>query len=179
MLSAAINVVAPTAEPIELQDAKRFLRIDGDSLDGDVAMLIGAARGDIEDMTGLRLVEQTVEVRADAFSDFAHLEVGPVVAVAEIRYLDQQGAPQVLEPARYELTGAGLDRGIFAATGATLPQMRTGRGAIVAKLLVGYGGDGDALPQNLRWAMLASIRGKFEDKPVDLVPLLVNARIGG
>lgn len=179
MLSAAITVSAPAAEPIEREDAKRFLRIDSDSLDGDVDVLIGAARGDIEDMTGLRLVEQTVEVRADAFSDFAHLEVGPVVAVAEIRYIDPQGAPQVLAPALYELTGAGLDRGIFAAIGASLPQMRTGRGAIVAKLLVGYGGDGDALPQNLRWAMLASIRGKFEDKPVDLVPLLVNARIGG
>lgn len=179
MLSAAITVDALAAEPIGLEDAKRFLRLDGDSLNGDVEMLIGAARGDIEDMTGLRLVEQTVEVRADAFSDFAHLEVGPVVRVVEIRYVDAQGVPQVLEPARYELTGAGLDRAIFAAIGASLPQMRTGRGAIVAKLLVGYGGEGDALPQNLRWAMLAAIRGKFEDRPVDLAPLLVNARIGG
>lgn len=179
MLSAAITVSAPAAEPIEREDAKRFLRIDGNSLDGDVDMLIGAARGDIEDITGLRLVEQAVEVRADAFSDFAHLEVGPVVRVVEIRYIDPQGAPQVLAPALYELTGAGLDRGIFVAIGATLPAMRTSRGAIVARLLVGYGGAGDALPQNLRWAMLAAIRGKFEDKAVDLAPLLVNARIGG
>ncbi len=179
MLSAAITIGTPPAEPIEREDAKRFLRLDGDNLDGDVDMLIGAARRDIEDMTGLRLVEQTVEVRADTFSDFAHLEVGPVIRIEEIRYVDHDRQPQVLPPASYELTGAGLDRAIFAAIGATLPAMRTGRGAIVARLLVGYGGEGEALPQNLRWAMLASIRGKFEDKAVDLAPLLVNARIGG
>lgn len=179
MLSAAITVIPPTAEPIAREDAKRFLRIDGDSLDGDVDMLIGAARADIEDITGQRLVEQTVGVLADAFIDFAHLEVGPVIRVAQIRYFDQAGASQVLPPALYELTGAGLDRGIFAAIGAVLPAMRTGRGAIVAQLVVGYGGAGAPLPQNLRWAMLAAVRGKFEDKPVDLAPLLVNARIGG
>lgn len=178
MLGEAVTVVAPASEPLTIEDAKRFLRIDTDSLDQDVAMLIGAARGDIEDITGQRLVEQTVEIGADSFADLAHLTVGPVQNVVEIRYVDLAGGRHILPTASYDLVGAGLERGIVPAIGAALPPMRSGRGAIVARLLVGYGAQ-DPLPTKLRWALLAVVRGKFEEKPVDLGPMLVNARIYG
>ncbi|TCP33270.1 hypothetical protein [Sphingomonas sp. BK235] len=177
MLSEAVTVVSPAAEPVALADAKRFLRVDGDSLDLDVGMLVGAAGLEIEQMTGQRMVEQTVEVRADCFADLSHLEVAPVKRVAEIRYLDPAGVSQVLSPASYDLVGAGtLEGGIVRAIGAALPPIMARKGAIVVRLVVGY--EVGKLPPSLRWAVLALTRGKFEEKAVDLGPLLANQRVG-
>ncbi len=174
MLSAAVLVSpAPIPEPITVADAKRFLRIDTDSLDGDVAMLVGAARGDIEDATGLRLIEQLVEIGADEMADLAHLPIGPVSEVVQMRYRDASGTEQLLDPAAYVLTGAGLECGIAAR--ASLPLML--RGSIVARLKVGFG-DATKIPATLRWAILALVRGKFEDRAVDIEPLIVNLRVG-
>ncbi|KTT72623.1 head-tail connector protein [Sphingomonas endophytica] len=178
MLSEAVTVAAAVAEPIARADVKRFLRIDGDSLDLDVDMLIAAARSDVEQATGLRLVEQTVEIQADTFGDLDFLPIGPVQSIAEIRYRDLSGAWATLSPASYDLVGAGLERGIAPARGVVLPPTLAGRGVITARLVVGYGGVVGPMPVSLRWAMLALARGKFEDRAVDIFPLISGTRIG-
>lgn len=176
MLSAPVLITPPAIAPLTLDEVKDFLRRDDTSLDGPLQIMIDASIGELETTTSLRLIEQTVDVRADAFADLAALNVGPISAVTELRYRDPSGVEQMVDPASYYLAGTELERGIERVPGFTLPRSQARRGAITARLAVGYGTDLD-VPQQLRWALFALIRGKFEDRTVDIEPLIVNHRI--
>lgn len=177
MLSDAITIGEPANGPLALADAKSFLRVDGAALDTEIAIMVAAAHEDVEARTSLRLIDQVVELRAESFVDLEHLTVGPVQSVEEIRYVDASGVEQLLDAARYRLTGAGLDRGIVGVRRGALPSIPTAPDAIVVSLRVGYGADATAVPQRLRWAMLMLIKAAFDDEKVDIEPQLVNLRI--
>jgi hypothetical protein len=93
--------------------------------------------------------------------------VGPIVSVTEIRV---DGV--VIDAARYRLTGIGLARGIVPADGESISGTN-----VVVTAIAGYADAPADVPANLRWAVLALLRGKFEDRPVDIDPLIVNDRI--
>lgn len=174
MIGATVTIVAPAREPIDLEAVKRFLRIDGNAQDDDVSLLIQAARSDLERITGQRLLDQVVRVEADSFDDLDLLPVGPVKSIKAVTY-GTPGATTTVDPASVYLTGLGLERGIAAVPGYRLP--RTVPGQILVDLNVGYGADPSAVPANLRHALFVLIRSRFDDRPVDVEPMLVNDRI--
>jgi len=175
MLSAPVTIEAPEALPIELEEAKLFLKLDGDALDDDIGDGLAAAIAEAEQITGTRLGDQLVAIGADAFSDLATLNVGPVLSISEIRYQDRAGAEQLLDAAVYELSGLGLARGIRLQAGAAWPAVRAGTGMIVVTLRAGY--DDATLPADVRRAVLQQLRARFDGTPADLPTLLVNHRI--
>jgi uncharacterized phiE125 gp8 family phage protein len=174
MIGSTVTIVAPTREPVDLEAAKRFLRIDGSAQDDDVSLLIQAAREDLERITGQRLLDQVVRLQADSFDELDQLPVGPVKSIRAVAY-GTPGATTTIDPASVYLTGLGLERGIAAVPGYRLP--RTVSGPILVDLNVGYGADPSAVPANLRLALFVLIRSRFDDRQVDIEPLLVNDRI--
>lgn len=177
MLSEAITTIPPAVEWISIDDAKQFLRIDGESLDLEVELMIGAARADLELATGQRLIEQEVRVLADNFGDLNHLQVGPVISIAEITYQEPAGATRTLDPAAYELFGAGLERGIRRSVDRTWPATRAASGVVAVTLKVGHGASSTAIPQQLRFALFSLLRSKFTGSPALIDRLIVNDRI--
>jgi uncharacterized phiE125 gp8 family phage protein len=175
LLGAPVLVTAPTAELITIDQAKAFLRVDGHEQDVEIGMLAAAAVGDVEDDTGLRLLNQTVKVTADSFEDLAHLRVGPVRAIASISYRDAGGNDQVLAPERFELFGGPFEQGV-RAVGSSWPAIGAGGALIEVGLDVGYGDTAAEVPAKLRFAAFAKLRGKFEDVEVDVEPLIANHR---
>lgn len=176
MLSAPTVITAPEEEPVTLAEGKLLLRLDAASFDDDVRRRIAAARADVEQATGTRLITQTVEILADSFADLAHLQVGPVQSIAAITYQDAAGLTHTLDPTNYELFGAGLERGIRLKVGGRWPGIRAVEGAIAVRLVVGYGAAAD-VPPNVRIALLALVQGGFEGVPVSIDTLIVNDRI--
>jgi len=179
MWQLPITVTPAAAEPILLADAKEYLRIDaGDTgFDSELAVHISSARERAEVTTGTRLITQVVEVRADSFADLAHLPIGPVQTLDEIRYLDSAGAEQLLDPLLYELQGAELNRAVAPAIGTSWPSAYVRAGAVRVVLTVGYGDDGAAVPPAIMIAMLREIRAVFDDTSFDIEPLLRSFRI--
>jgi uncharacterized phiE125 gp8 family phage protein len=175
MLSAPVIVTPPAELAMTGAEARLFLRVDGNALDAEIDLIVGAAIEDIEATTGTRLIQQTVQVRADTFADLEHLHIGPVSAIAAMSYRDAAGVKQDIDPDALELTGADLDRGIEPI--GAWPSGKASK--ISVDLVVGYGETGADVPTQLRWAILALIRGKFEDRFVDIEPLIVNRRING
>ncbi len=163
-----------------LAAAKEYLVIEDDALDGTIEGFITAAAGKIEDTTSTRLVEQTVELLADSFSDLSLLPIGPVLEVAELTYLDPNGAEQPLENSDFELFGAGLERGIRPAFGQRWPSAAKCKGAVRVVVSVGY----EALPMPLWLAILQMVGAMFANReepggvpvPIDA---LVNHRVWG
>lgn len=152
------TVTAPAGEPITLAAAKEFVSIEDDTFDSLIETFIAGARGHIEAMTGTRLVPQTVELRADAWDDFARLPIGPVSAITSIHYLDVDGIEQLLDPGDAELFGEGLQQAIVRAIDvADWPPIRQRKGALRVRLVVGYAD----LPSPLRIAMLTMTADQF------------------
>lgn len=175
MLGAPVTLVAPAGEVITLAQAKTFLRMDGAEQDLEIGIMAAAAVEDVEEQTGLRLLNQTVKVGADRFEDLAHFRVGPIRSVTSIAYRDVAGADQVLAPNRYELFGAPFEQGI-RSTGQAWPAAAAGDGMIQVTLEVGHGALAEDVPAKLRLAAFALLRGKFEDVEVNIEPLITNAR---
>lgn len=158
--SAAVTTAEPAAEPITVDQAKEFVSIDAGEAEFDTLLtsFIAAARGYLQSVTGTRLVEQTVELQADSWSDLAHLPIGPVTDIASIKYDDVDGIEQTLAAAVYELTGAGLERGIRLKVGQSWPTDKRGvSGAIRVALTVGY----ETLPPELETALLLMVSDQF------------------
>lgn len=154
------TVTAPETEPVSLAEVKEFVSIDADIGEFDVLLtsFIEAARGQVEAVTGTRLVEQTVALQADCWSDLLCLPIGEVTAIGSVNYKDLDGTLQTVDPAVYELAGTGLTRGIRPAVGQRWPSgVRGVSGAISVELVVGY----ELLPPQVRAALLLMVSDQF------------------
>lgn len=175
MFGAPITVTPPAGELIALDRAKSFLRVDGTELDVEIGMVAAAAVQDLEDMTGLRLLNQRVSVTADGFADLARFQVGPIRAIASIAYRDPAGTEQLLAAERYALAGAALEQGA-TPVGGPWPATRAEPRAITVTLDVGYGAAEADVPAKLKFAAFALMRAKYEQEAVDVGPLIANHR---
>lgn len=177
MLRAPATITAPAAEPVAIETAREFVGAEGTALDGRLDAAIGMARASLEKMTGLRLIDQVVEVTADRFEDLAAVNVAPVQAVVSITYLDPVGEEHTLDEDAYELIGAEIDWAILPVAGRRWPAVH-GRGrAVRARLAVGFGTTGAAVPRDLGWALLTLIRSGVDDEVADVSSLIANWRL--
>ena len=158
--SPAITVAEPIGEPISVDQAKEFVSIEADVSEFDLLLgsFIEAARGQVEAVTGTRLVGQTIELLADEWRDLLALPIGPASDIVSISYDDVHGNGQTLDAAVYELTGAGLARGIRPKVGHGWPTgLRRSGGVIRVRLTVGYA----TLPPSIKAALLLMVSDQF------------------
>ncbi|MBB4152907.1 putative phiE125 gp8 family phage protein [Sphingomonas jinjuensis] len=172
MLTAATTIVPPAAEPITAERLRNFLRLDTNALDYELELIAAASREDVEATTGLRLITQTVRIQADDFTDLERLDVAPVQSIAALTFRNASGVDQDIA-SLVELTGAGLSRGIATRSAGWPPSASR----IAVNLVVGFGASAADVPANLRHAIFAIARGRFENKPADIEPLVVNYRL--
>lgn len=95
------TVVAPTVEPITLQDAYWHLNIDttgtspvSDHDDWLEMIGIPGARAWCESYQGVTIAQQTLELTTDRFpcdDDFIELPYGPVQSIESVKYIDEEG----------------------------------------------------------------------------------------
>lgn len=150
MWASPITLTPPAAEPVTLAEAKEFIVVEDSAADTLISSFIAAARAHVEAVTGTRLVEQVLELRASCFADLERLPIGPVIDVAAIKYDDMDGVEQTLEVEAYELFGAGLEQGIRPVFGGAWPVATYRKGAVRVTVTVGY----ETLPEPLWLAML-------------------------
>lgn len=163
MWSAPVTVAPPDSEPLTLAIVKEFLAIEADETlhDAKLGRFIAAARSQAEAITGTFMVPQTVLVTASDWSDLARLPIGPVTGLVSIEWQDVAGTLQSVTVEDYELTGAGLQRGIWPTLGNFFPSgLRRCEDAIRVTLEVGY----DELPAALETAMLIMVADQFAQR---------------
>lgn len=111
-----ISVTPPTAEPIDLADAKLHLRVNFSTDDSLVSAWISAARDYAENFTRKQICTARWKQVMDAFpygygssygnpysrpDSTIYLERGPVLQVVSINYTDTQGVTQTVPAANY------------------------------------------------------------------------------
>jgi uncharacterized phiE125 gp8 family phage protein len=94
----------PTEEPVTIDEAKAYLRADGNEDDALIGSLITAARESVESSCERALMPQVWTERQVTFPAGIELRGGLVDEVTSVKYLDANGVQQTLDPTAYRLS---------------------------------------------------------------------------
>ncbi len=182
-LSYATNG-APAAEPLTTAEAKRHLRLAADFTDDDtdIASYVKAAREWVEECGDVALINQTLELRLDAFpgqgQDLraqAHWDRSrdryaifvpraPLASVTSIVYLDTDGASQTLSASLYQVDTKTMPGRIAPAFAQAWPSVREQMAPVVVTYVAGYGAASTAVPESFRSLIRLLVAHQYENR---------------
>lgn len=161
------QTAAPSDEPLTLEEAKLYLRVDADLTNDDdlITALIIAAREQAEKVTGRQLVTATWLLTLESFYDRAWCYcdpcLGDVVQIpkppldgdsVEVTYIDAGGDEQTLDAADYIVDAARQPGIITPVYGLVWPVTRRHPAAVTVSFDAGFGSDAD-VPEGIKIAM--------------------------
>jgi uncharacterized phiE125 gp8 family phage protein len=128
-----------------------------------LAMLITAARRVAERDTGRALITQTWELVLDAFPcKEIELDLLPVQSIASVKYYDENGDLQTVDPAEYVLdTEALLSGWVLPSDGNSWPATRRVANAVAVRFAAGYGAAGASVPAEIRSWICAQVAAAY------------------
>ncbi|HTJ56998.1 MAG TPA: phage head-tail connector protein [Devosiaceae bacterium] len=155
----------PAAEPVTLDEAKVFLRLDAADEDALVATLITAARVHVESITGRALLPQGWRLVLDRWpaDGLVKLPVGPLQSLTAMTSYDDAGTPTSLPVNDVLIAANASPPQLFLPPGFGTPMLRLRQG-IEIDYLAGYGTDPADVPAPLRQALLALVAYWFENR---------------
>lgn len=157
------RTVAPTLEPMTLQEAKDHLKVDTTDEDSLIEPLITAVRQHVEGRDGWlgrALLTQTWEWRLDRFptgrswKDALRVPLPPLQSVTSIQYVDTAGATQTWSPSLYNVSTYSQPGRIAPAFGQVFPSTQTVIDAVTVTFVAGYG----ANPEDIPGPILAALK---------------------
>lgn len=144
-------ITAPTEFPISTDEAKLACRFDPVDLDDDINAMIADATRLAEHELSLCVMAQTWELALEAFPQSFELTRVPVASVTSIKYVDNTGVLQTLDPAAYTLDNAsahGAAR-VVPAYGTSWPVTRAQINAVMVRYVAGYP-DAASVPSQIK-----------------------------
>lgn len=171
------DLTPPSAEPINLDYAKIFLRVDTASEDALIADLIVSARMRVEQMIRASLITRRHVYATDKLSDAGlYINHGPVTAVHEVRAVNKEGEETILAPTDYRVDLRSVPARICLVS----PRRFCDYGAqsVEAELDAGYGAAASDVPMPLRQAVMLLLAQSYEHRDKDSyppVPMMVDA----
>ncbi len=151
------TLAAPAVEPVGLAEAKDYLRLGFDGEDGLIADLVAAARGRIEALAGLALIERTLRVTLGCWPNgmverrSMRLPVRPAGALVAVRVFDAQGASEDVSD-RFRIDGGRAARLIWTEGAFAWPGRRWD--GVEIDYVAGFGAAADDVASGLRLAVL-------------------------
>jgi uncharacterized phiE125 gp8 family phage protein len=180
---SATLLTAPAAEPLLVDDARAFLRVEHDDDDAVIAALIAAARSHVEALTRLGLITQTWRIMRDCWPGDGRIKprLGPLQSVSAARVYDEAGIARSIDASHFVVDRAA---GVIASPGWSLPQPGRAVAGIELDVVVGFGAGASDVPQVLLQAIRMLIAHWYENRgliaigsSVAMMPPSVNAMI--
>jgi len=154
-------------EPISLQEAKDWLRIDHSDEDALLSALITSATLSAESFTGRAIMSQSFRLNLDCFPEIITLPMAPLISVTSVKYLDESGVLQTMNSADYEVDSASFPARIVPAYATSWPTHRHTINSVRVEFVAGYGESQSDVPQTIRDAILVSVTDRFEHRGSD------------
>jgi uncharacterized phiE125 gp8 family phage protein len=170
-----VQSVAPILLPLDLVSVANYLRTDPDE-DGDaLEQLIAQAAAEVERLTGRVCLASTYRLQQ---SDWTEIPAGPhwaspsreprprtlelprtpLIAVTSVKYYDQDGTQQTLDPSRY-IVCPDLEPGlIYLNADLSWPTLQVRPDAVQVIFTAGHSTTVAAVPALLKQAMLLLCR---------------------
>jgi uncharacterized phiE125 gp8 family phage protein len=162
---SAMLLSGPAAEPLTLDEAKAFLRVEHDDDDDVVAALIAGARLHVEAQTRRALIAQTWRLVLHCWPSDGRVPVvpSPLRALIAVRVYRSDGSTQAIAPASFIADTAGSPPVLAFAAGA-LPAPGRVVGGIELDVETGYGDRPGDVPEPLRQAIRLLVAHWYENR---------------
>lgn len=159
----------PVTEPVTLQQAKTWLKVETDDEDALIASLIPAARARAEWHTGRAFITQGWTLWLDSAAAAIEIPLPPLRAVTSVTLHRADGGEVVLDAGEYTVDVPG-SRLVFRVAPANL---RAASGIAIA-FTCGYGAAAD-VPAPVTSAILMLLAALYEHRGDDAAPSPDNA----
>lgn len=162
-----VQTVAPTSEPITLEEAKHFMRILEDDDDTLIESMIIGAREYAENYTNRQLMSATFELTTDIIYSGFKLPKSPVQSITKIEYMDEDGVYQVLDTSDYY---SYIDNEITKLDVNILPTYKDDKRAFKITFVSGY----DTVPNSIISFMKVLISTMYENREQYIIGVSAN-----
>lgn len=155
-MGALVRTAEPAVETVTLAEGKLHERVDHAADDALITSLLLAARRWVEGYTSRGLITQTWRWELDAFPRRSYLLVplAPLLAVTEIRTVDEDGTEAVFDAAEYLVDKSSEPARIVLKSGSSWPAVTLQRaGGVRITMSIGYGADATAVPEQIKLAV--------------------------
>jgi uncharacterized phiE125 gp8 family phage protein len=167
------HVSGPVLEPVTLDEAKLYVRVDGTAEDDQINLLITAARELFERETGLILLRQSWTKSLDAWPSVyktarrrVFLPLRPVISVTSITVTDAAGTATVLPASDYALDMASEPPRVVEVVPGHWPAPGAAAAGIAIGFDAGYGDVAEDVPAAIRLALLKLIAEGYETRQI-------------
>ena len=160
-MSEIVTVEPPQDRAVTLEEARQQLRLDGHDEDLLLGAKLDAAQAELEQRTGLKLCEQTLELSQESWSREITVPVRPCV-VAEIRYTAANGATVTLPEDHYVARKRHGFIRIRPASGRSWPEL--GPDGLIRVILSAGFAENDPDLAIARAAILVKTASMFENR---------------
>jgi len=164
MFGVLTQTVAPSVEPVAVDEARDHLRIDTTDDDALLQSYIIAARTHAENITNRQLVRATFTLKFDQFPAFIVCPRPPLSSVTSITYTDTAGDTQTFSSDSYSADTNSDPGRIDLAYGESWPSTRGDHNNIVVTFVAGYGTAATDVPEPIRVAMLMMVGHWYENR---------------
>jgi uncharacterized phiE125 gp8 family phage protein len=184
MNGQAIRTVPPAVLPVTLAEFKSHVRYFEPDEDAIMVAYIRAAVEEVENYTGLALINQTWTETFSAWPTTQRpdmiLHRRPVQSVTQVDFSFTGGSPEgemaLLDPGVYRVLGLGGDRvsaRLQLASGQVWPSLYSGGEPIRVTYVAGFGPDHNSVPELIRHAILMMAGTWFEHRSDLIVGTIV------
>jgi uncharacterized phiE125 gp8 family phage protein len=154
----------PENEPVDLETAKTYARVDNDSDDDLMNMFITSARTWCEAYCGRSFITQTLSVFYDfdevCKNTFIRLPISPVQSIDSLVAYNEDGDDTEISEDDYYLSG---DRLIFKV-GIGWPNDMRYFDSFAVNAIVGFGDEGADVPMPIREAILRLVAHIYQNR---------------
>ena len=166
-------VTAPGSEPITLDEAKAYLRVDDSTEDTLISALITAARRKFENDTLHYLLPQTWELylnRDEITTEPISINKSDITAISSVKYYDSSNTQQTLSTSDYQTAIQGKPSSIQIIT---MPTIYDRLEAMVIRFTLGYANAG-AVPEDIKLAIKLLLATWYENRQTVVTGTQVN-----
>jgi uncharacterized phiE125 gp8 family phage protein len=162
---SAILLTAPAIEPVSLDEARAFLRVEHHDDDEVIAALAAGARIHVEAATRRALITQNWRISRDAWPDDGRLEIrpGPLQSLGAACVYDLENMAHDVDLQAF-VPDLGASALVFAPWAVPAPG-RPNAG-IALDVVVGYGDAAIDVPEPLRQAIRLLIAHWYDNRGV-------------
>lgn len=158
----------PIVDPVSLAEFKEHARIDGNHEDGNIRLLLSAARRLLEADTQRAFYTQTLTLRLDYFPVTILLERCPVQSITSVKYYDSSNALQTLSTSVYQSDLFCEPALILPTSGQTWPTTYDRLNSVEVAFVAGYSSL-SAIPSEAKQAINMLAASWYENKETVLV----------
>lgn len=173
------QTIAPAADLITLDEARRHIRRDDDDDDSLIEMLISVVMSHLDGVDGVlsaALINQTWEIKVDNFpsgDDFV-LPLSPLRSISSITYYDNDNIQQTFSASNYSAQNSLKMGYIKLDKESAWPSTYDRDDAVTITGVFGYGAAATSVPAAIKHAALLLLGHWYENREAAIVGTIVS-----